>query len=114
MTDKLKNVLIGAFAMLSITIIIGTILFMQPSIGDGKKNLRVRFSDIAGINIGTRVNFAGKPVGDVKDISIVQAQFPFLVSPSLLLCFDIPRPRKWFALCYPPKLHQYSCSTPCN
>jgi phospholipid/cholesterol/gamma-HCH transport system substrate-binding protein len=45
---------------------------MQPSIGDGKKTLNVRFSNIAGINIGTRVNFAGKPVGEVLDIEIVK------------------------------------------
>jgi phospholipid/cholesterol/gamma-HCH transport system substrate-binding protein len=72
MSDKFKNILIGAFTMMSVLIIIGTILFMQPSIGDGKKIINVRFSDVAGISIGTRVNFAGKAVGEVKDIIIVK------------------------------------------
>ncbi len=36
--------------------------------GDGKKTIRVRFANIAGIVVGTRVAFAGKPVGEVVHI----------------------------------------------
>jgi phospholipid/cholesterol/gamma-HCH transport system substrate-binding protein len=72
MSDKLKNILIGLFALISITIIVGTILFIQPSIGDGKKTLNVKFSNISGINIGTRVTFAGKPIGEVVEIKEVK------------------------------------------
>ena len=71
MSDKLKNVLIGLFAMLAIVITIGIVMFLQPSIGDGKKTLNVRFSNIQGVSIGTRVTFAGKPIGEVAEISEV-------------------------------------------
>lgn len=68
MKDKMKNVLIGLFALMTILIIVGTILFLQPSIGDGEKIINVRFSNISGLHIGTRVTFCGKPVGEVEDI----------------------------------------------
>ena len=72
MSDKLKNILIGLFALMAIMVIVGTVLFLQPSIGDGQKILNVRFSNIAGINVGTRVTFAGKPIGEVAKILEVQ------------------------------------------
>jgi phospholipid/cholesterol/gamma-HCH transport system substrate-binding protein len=72
MSDKLKNILIGIFTLMAIGITIAIILFLQPSIGDGKKTLKVRFSNVAGINIGTRVSFAGKPIGEVVDIIEVE------------------------------------------
>ncbi len=72
MSDKLKNILIGLFALMAIITIVGTVLFLQPSIGDGQKTLNVRFSNIAGINVGTRVTFAGKPIGSVAKILEVQ------------------------------------------
>ncbi len=68
MSDKLKNILIGFFTIMAISTTIMIILFLKPSIGDGKKTLNVRFSNIAGINIGTRVCFAGRPVGEVESI----------------------------------------------
>ena len=36
--------------------------------GDGKETLVVRFSNINGLSVGTRVMFAGKPVGEVVEI----------------------------------------------
>src|SRR3990167_3315540 len=72
MSDKFKNVLIGFFALLGIVITIGIIMFLKPSIGDGKKTLNVRFANIQGVHIGTRVLFAGKAVGDVIDIATIQ------------------------------------------
>ena len=68
MTDKAKNILIGLFVIASITIAVSMILFLEPKIGDGKKTLKVRFANIAGIVVGTRVTFAGKPVGEVTHI----------------------------------------------
>jgi phospholipid/cholesterol/gamma-HCH transport system substrate-binding protein len=68
MTDRFKNILIGLFVTGAIAVGISMILFLQPEVGDGKKTLHVRFSNIAGINIGTRVTFAGKPVGEVISI----------------------------------------------
>lgn len=67
-TDKIKNILIGLFVVAAVTIVVSLILFLEPTIGDGKKNLRVRFTNISGIAVGTRVTFAGKPVGEVLHI----------------------------------------------
>lgn len=68
MTDKAKNILIGLFVVASITIAVAMILFLEPKIGDGQKTLHVRFTNVAGIAVGTRVTFAGKPVGEVEHI----------------------------------------------
>lgn len=65
MTDRMKNILIGLFVTGAITIMIALVLFLKPTVGDGKKELHVRFTNIAGISVGTRVTFAGKPVGEV-------------------------------------------------
>ncbi len=68
MTDKTKNTLIGLFVTLAVGAMIGLILFLEPQIGDGKKTIEVRFANIAGISVGTRVTFAGRPVGEVVAI----------------------------------------------
>lgn len=68
MTDRLKNILIGLFVTSAITILIAIILFFKPTVGDGKQTISVRFANIAGISVGTRVTFAGKPVGEVTQI----------------------------------------------
>ncbi len=60
--------LIGLFLMSGVILIIMIILFLKPSVGDGKETLYVRFSNINRINVGTRVTFAGKPVGEVVEI----------------------------------------------
>ncbi len=71
----LKNTLIGLFVVVAIIIIVWFLLFFKPTIGDGKVHLRVRFSSIANISIGTRVTFAGRPVGEVITIKqIYQAR----------------------------------------
>ncbi len=61
--------LIGLFLLGGITIFVGFIFFLHPSVGDEKQILYVRFSDINKINVGTRVLFAGKAVGEVTDIT---------------------------------------------
>lgn len=71
MSDAVKNLIIGIFVIAAIAIGISIILFLKPSIGDMKKTLHVRFSNISGIGVGTRVTFAGKPVGEVKKITEV-------------------------------------------
>ncbi len=69
MTEQLKNILIGLFVAAAITIAISMILFLEPTVGDGKELLQVRFTNIAGINVGTRVTYAGRPVGEVIAIN---------------------------------------------
>jgi len=72
MTEKMKNILIGLFVVTAVTLVIGMILFLNPKIGDGKQTLVVRFANISGVMIGTRVTFAGKPVGEVTSIREIQ------------------------------------------
>ena len=68
MIDYMKNTLIGLFVVVACGLIIGIILFLEPSVGDGGETLIVRFSNINGITVGTRVMFAGRPVGEVVSI----------------------------------------------
>ena len=52
-----------------IAILVGLVFFLHPSIGDEKQTIYVRLSDINKINVGTRVLFAGKPVGEVSAVT---------------------------------------------
>lgn len=72
MPDKLKTAIIGLFVIVAIASTVYLILFLKPSVGDGCTILRVRFSNIAQINVGTRVLLAGKPVGEVIKIDEIQ------------------------------------------
>jgi phospholipid/cholesterol/gamma-HCH transport system substrate-binding protein len=65
MGEKTRNMLIGVFVIAASALIIWIILFLKPSVGDGKQILYVRFSDVNKIPVGTRVTFAGEPVGEV-------------------------------------------------
>ncbi|GAB4190277.1 MAG: hypothetical protein Tsb0015_11380 [Simkaniaceae bacterium] len=71
MGNKLKNLLIGLFVIIACSAIVGLILFVEPSVGDGKQTLIARFANINGISIGTRVMFAGNPVGEVVAIKAI-------------------------------------------
>jgi phospholipid/cholesterol/gamma-HCH transport system substrate-binding protein len=68
MGEQTKNMLIGVFVVAASSVLIWLILFLKPSVGDGKETLYVRFSSINQINVGTRVLFAGRPVGEVVAI----------------------------------------------
>ena len=70
MASSVKNILIGIFVLLALAIIIFMILFLHPSVGDNAKTLHVRFSNVDKVNVGTRVTYAGRPVGEV--VSIVE------------------------------------------
>lgn len=69
-----KNIIIGVFALVGLAIIVFILLFLHPSTGDEGQELHVRFSDIDKVTIGTRVLFAGKPVGEVKEIQEISTQ----------------------------------------
>lgn len=71
MGDQIKNMLVGLLMIAACAFTISLILFLKPSVGDGKKTYNVRFSNINGIGIGTRVMFAGKPVGEVVSLEEV-------------------------------------------
>lgn len=68
MAASIKNILIGVFVITAIAIIVFMLLFLHPRVGDNAKTLHVRFTDIDKVNIGTRVTFAGHPVGEVVSI----------------------------------------------
>jgi phospholipid/cholesterol/gamma-HCH transport system substrate-binding protein len=68
MTERVKAFWLGVFIIGAIILASLLILFLKPSVGDGQVTLRVRFSDIDKVSEGTRVTFAGKPVGVVKQI----------------------------------------------
>jgi len=69
MPDQIKNMLIGIFVVAACAIIVFMLMFLHPSVGDQKRMLRVRFANIDKVSIGTRVTFAGKPVGEVVAIT---------------------------------------------
>jgi phospholipid/cholesterol/gamma-HCH transport system substrate-binding protein len=71
MTDTLKNFIIGLFIVAAIGIVIFVLLFLHPSVGDEAQTLHVRFANIDKVTKGTRVTFAGQPVGEVVDIQEV-------------------------------------------
>lgn len=68
MGDQIKNMLVGLLMIAACAFTISLILFLKPSVGDGKKTYVLRFSSVNGIGIGTRVMFAGKPVGEVVSL----------------------------------------------
>jgi phospholipid/cholesterol/gamma-HCH transport system substrate-binding protein len=68
MNDRTKNILIGLFVTGALATMVAFVLFLKPTVGDGKKTLLVRFCNIAGISVGTRVTWAGKPIGEVTHI----------------------------------------------
>jgi len=65
MSTSIKNMLVGIFVLSSIVLLVGIIMFIKPTIGDGKQTLNVRFSNVNSLSVGTRVLFAGRPVGEV-------------------------------------------------
>jgi phospholipid/cholesterol/gamma-HCH transport system substrate-binding protein len=69
MADQLKNMMIGLFVLAAVAIIVFALMFLHPSVGDERRVLRVRFVNIDKISVGTRVTFAGKPVGEVAAIN---------------------------------------------
>lgn len=72
MADQLKNFIIGLFVVAALGIVMFILLFLHPSIGDERQVLHVRFADLEKVNVGTRVTFAGRPVGEVYQINDIE------------------------------------------
>lgn len=68
MSDSIKNIIIGIFTLAALGIVIFILMFLHPKTGDEGEEVYVRFTDIDKVNIGTRVTYAGKPVGEVVEI----------------------------------------------
>lgn len=72
MADQFKNLMIGLFVTAAAAIVIFILMFLHPNIGDNGKTLHVRFIDVDKITIGTRVTYAGKPIGEVIAIDEIK------------------------------------------
>ncbi|MBM3198394.1 MAG: MCE family protein [Chlamydiae bacterium] len=68
MGEQIKNMMVGFVMIAACAFTIALILFLKPSEGDRGKTYYLRFSNINGIGEGTRVLFAGRPVGEVTSI----------------------------------------------
>jgi phospholipid/cholesterol/gamma-HCH transport system substrate-binding protein len=68
MSDRQKSIWIGIFVTGVMGIAALLILFLKPSIGDGKQTIHARFTNILGISKGTRVIYAGRPIGHVVKV----------------------------------------------
>jgi phospholipid/cholesterol/gamma-HCH transport system substrate-binding protein len=68
MSDNIKNVIIGIFSIAAIAIVIFILMFLHPKTGDEGETIYVRFTDIDKVNVGTRVSYSGRPVGEVVEI----------------------------------------------
>lgn len=68
MSDQIKNIIIGLFAIAACAIVIFILMFLHPKTGDEGETLFVRFTDVDKVNVGTRVTYAGKPIGEVVEI----------------------------------------------
>lgn len=66
------TVFIGIFVIAAFAGMGWMLLFLHPPVGDAGQTLRVQFNDIDKISEGTRVTYAGRPVGRVVDIREVQ------------------------------------------
>lgn len=71
MVDQIKNLMIGMFVTAATVIVIFILMFLHPSTGDQGRLIHVRFTDIDKVTVGTRVTYAGKPVGEVIKIDEV-------------------------------------------
>lgn len=71
MADQFKNFIIGVFVVIACALIVFIILFLHPTTGDEGRVLYVRFTDVDKINVGTRVTLAGKPIGEVSEVTEV-------------------------------------------
>lgn len=70
MRDQTKNMLTGGFILAACALIVYLVIYLKPTVGNGEEILHVRFSDVTGIHVGTRVLLAGRPVGEVLAIDI--------------------------------------------
>lgn len=66
---------IGLMVIVALGLVTRALIFLHPTPGDGAQHLKVRFQNVDKISPGTRVTFAGKPVGEVKRIDLLPEAF---------------------------------------
>ncbi len=68
---RVRTMIVGVFTVVGILVLVSAIFFFKPSLGDNKNKLTVNFANIEGIDVGTRVTYAGRPVGEVVAIAYI-------------------------------------------
>lgn len=66
---------IGITVLCALALIVRGLLFLHPHPGDGGTKIHVRFQNIDKIAKGSKVTFAGKAVGEVEKILVIQDAF---------------------------------------
>ncbi len=74
MADQFKNFMIGLFIAIAAVVVVFILMFLHPHVGDQGKQIKVRFTDVDKVTPGTRVTYAGKPVGEVVSIEEVDTE----------------------------------------
>lgn len=67
-SEQIRNMVVGLCMLAACAFTVALILFLKPSVGNEEKTYYIRFANITGIGDGTRVLFAGRPVGEVVAI----------------------------------------------
>lgn len=88
MRDNIKNITIGSMVVGAFILLTWILLFLHPSFGDGKFKIHARFDDIEKISVGSRVAYAGKPVGKVTHIDLLDEE-ERKVSTTPLYLYDV-------------------------
>ncbi len=71
MPESIKNIAIGSIVCVALALLVWILLFLHPSFGDAGRLLHVRFANVEKIYVGSRVTYAGKPVGKITDITML-------------------------------------------
>jgi phospholipid/cholesterol/gamma-HCH transport system substrate-binding protein len=66
---------IGLTVVVAVSLVVRALVFLHPSPGDAGRKIHVRFQNVDKISPGTRVTFAGKPVGEVVQVQLLPEVF---------------------------------------
>ncbi len=66
---------IGFTVVVALALVVRALVFLHPTPGDGARKLHVRFQNVDKIAAGSRVTFAGKPVGEVVRVTLLSESF---------------------------------------
>src|SRR5574338_1167791 len=90
MAESSKNIAVGILVSCGIGLVVWVLLFLHPQFGDGDFKLHTRFTDIEKITVGTRVSYAGRPIGEVQAITpIPREEAPTANKRSPIYCYDV-------------------------
>jgi phospholipid/cholesterol/gamma-HCH transport system substrate-binding protein len=71
MSESSKNIAIGCVVLVALSLLSWILLFLHPSFGDEGFEFHVRFPVIDKVSVGSRVTYAGRPVGKVLQIELL-------------------------------------------